>query len=344
ASSLYDLTKTAYYDQSRSPFVAPFADFSSNYTLSVAKQDGKVATWELPGDKTGDSKIVETWKADPAGSTTKTYSVTLDQLTKNFAPALSYQDTGVYDVALEAQDPGTNATTVKYLDAKGNSYNQDVDVKYGEVVPTDNLVTSVTTAAGYISQWYWNSDVSGARIAWTKGDTAKKTADGVLKLYAGTSSAAYKVTYKTQVGTTAIGALDWDTIVGSEYVTAGQSPKGVTPSRNADWTFLGWSKTPEIGASTVSLSSLKINADTTLYAQWTTDKATVTYDYQYAGKQTTKEYASGETFTLPTDVTRDGWKLIGWYKDGSNVKAEYEWLKVKKTVDGKTENVWAKVD
>ncbi|MCH9277274.1 InlB B-repeat-containing protein, partial [Bifidobacterium amazonense] len=322
-SSLYDNTKSAYYGQNFNINAAGsnsastplrFYWFASNaYVLNVAKQDKKIAAWELPADNAGDGYVVDTWKVGPTGQDL-TDTVTLDQLTKDFTGKLSYQDTGEYDVTLDPEQGKQNATIVSYYDNKGFVYGP-VDVKYGESVST----TPNTEKYGYLTAtWEYNDYASGKPVTLTDSFKANDNYKNLKLTAAGSSTSVFPVTYYTEVAGT------WDTVVATEYVAANASPKGsVTPSRSSDYTFRGWSTTPDYNAATVSLSSLKITKATPLYAQWSTNKVTVTFDYNYAGKTEPKSYQSGEnySFTAPT-AKRDGYQFLGWYYANDSVDPE----------------------
>ncbi|MCH9277027.1 InlB B-repeat-containing protein, partial [Bifidobacterium amazonense] len=306
------------------------ATFATNSSIEVSKKDKKIAKWEIPGD-VPNSQIVTSWKIDNQSTNATQVSdpVTFDQLATDFTGKLVYANGTENDIQLVAAnvDP---AVKVTFKGTDGTVFEKK-DYAY---------TSKVTFPNGYnpskhtrVTEW---TDQTGKKLSGF--DTVGQAKAPAWTYTAAAWQDAYLVTFLSEV------EGDWTSVVDQQVVDNGKAPTApTTPTRNDGYTFAGWSTTKGYGQKTVDLSSLKIGADTALYAQWTTDKATVTYYYQYANKKTSKDYASGDTFTLPT-ATRDGWKLIGWYKDGSNVKAEYEWLKVKKTVDGKTENVWAKVD
>ncbi|KAA8818880.1 hypothetical protein CSQ85_06530, partial [Bifidobacterium rousetti] len=327
----------------------PFENEDGNqYRLTVAKQDGKIAAWELPVDKADDQRVVEQWKADPSAANVSnpvgaTDPVTLEDLTTGFDGKLKFAGNGPFNVSLEAQDPGANATTVKYYTVKSSAPKKTVDVKYGEKIPTDIDLGDGSTLAG---KWYYVDSKTGFPAPLADGATANEQYGGTLELLAtGGSTSSFTVTYHVYVNGVA-------KTVATEYVAAGETAKGAyTPSRDGDYTFAGWStSSDEFTQDVVDLGSLKINKNTDLYAVWKTDKAKVTFDYRYAGKKTTKSYAAGETFGLPTDVSRDGFKLVGWYTKNT-VPTDFEWLKVydnsvlnQHDAFKQDKTVWVKVD
>ncbi|KAA8821173.1 InlB B-repeat-containing protein [Bifidobacterium vespertilionis] len=301
-SGVFDNSKTVYSGASK----AAFASFTgSGYQLTVAKTDKKIASWELPADKAGDQKVVTTWKNDSE-------SLTLNELTKDFTGKLQ----GVYDKAITLAPvvpTSANAVTVRYYENTSNPREiaDAVDVPYGATVPTSPVVS------GYfnISKWAYVDPITGKLVEVKDGFTASEAFTAGLNLYAAAAAETFKVTFVTEVS-------GKDVVVSTEYVAKGEAPKGPTaPTRNNDYTFAGWSTTPGVNQTTVALSSLKISKDTTLYAQWNTNKANVKFDYNYAGKYDGQSYAAGQTFTAPTP-TRAGYEFLGWYyAAGSNGSA-----------------------
>ncbi|KAA8815281.1 hypothetical protein CSQ85_12645, partial [Bifidobacterium rousetti] len=324
-NSLFSTSSDA-YGSGVATALKPFFSFTGgDYKLSVAKQDGKIAAWELPTDKANDHKVVTSWKADPTGSASPspTYEVTNDELTADFSKALSYANSGPYDVELQ---PGTvkDATTVHYKKADNTNFTSptDVDVAFGEKIPTDVLVyDGATHAYGYVSQWYYINTTGGAKTE-LPADYRANGNHTDLTLWSGATADAFAVSYWTAVGYEADPAGGYRqhfVKVATEYVESGKTATKAPALSRTDDTLSGWSTSKDFGAKQFDFST-PIYANTDLYAQWNTNNAGVTYNYNYSGKSEKQSYATGQEFTAPAP-TRSGRVFLGWYFVG-NVKTD----------------------
>ncbi|MCH9277233.1 InlB B-repeat-containing protein, partial [Bifidobacterium amazonense] len=292
-----------------------FSTDGTTYKLSVSKADGKVASWELPTDQPGDQTVVTSWKADPTGAGTYTRTVTNEELTTGFAKALPYDNSGPYNVSL-VQGATSKATTVHYLTPGNSQLAESQDVIIGQTVPTDVLVKDPSGVYGRVSQWYYNTHVGGSYEK-LPADYKANGNQANLNLYSGATTDVFPVTYWTAVGYdgTGNGYVQHYVSVSIEYVESGKTAVNAPKLTRTNDTLAGWSTSKDFGAAKFDFST-KIYDATNLYAQWNSNKATVTYVYNYSGKKDSQAYVTGQTFTAPKP-TRDGRTFLGWYFYGN---------------------------
>jgi uncharacterized repeat protein (TIGR02543 family) len=91
-----------------------------------------------------------------------------------------------------------------------------------------------------------------------------------------------------------------------------------TPTR-AGYTFLGWSATD--GGSVISLPySPGVNQDITLYAKWSANSFTVTFNSNQGTPVSAGSFVTDATVTAPSNPTRTGYTFLGWSDtDGGNL-------------------------
>jgi uncharacterized delta-60 repeat protein/uncharacterized repeat protein (TIGR02543 family) len=121
------------------------------------------------------------------------------------------------------------------------------------------------------------------------------------------------VTYDSQGGST---VTDGDTTT----TTGGSISTLPTDPTRDGYTFTGWYTAASGGTQITAGAAHGQTSDFTLYAQWTTNTLTVTYDSQGGSTVTdgdTTTTAGGSISTLPTDPTRDGYTFTGWHTAAS---------------------------
>ena len=97
------------------------------------------------------------------------------------------------------------------------------------------------------------------------------------------------------------------------YNTKVTKPNDPTRAGN---TFAGWFK--EVGLTTqFNFSTENVTADTTLYASWTANPRTVSFNVNGGSAIANAIVAHGGKLSKPTDPTKAGLNFEGWYKDNS---------------------------
>ena len=88
----------------------------------------------------------------------------------------------------------------------------------------------------------------------------------------------------------------------------------------AGWTFGGWYTDDGAWTDAWNFDTDTVTEDITLYAKWTENTYTVTFDLQDHGTMTTAtqtDILAGEKVVKPADPTEAGWTFGGWYKDAA---------------------------
>ena len=96
---------------------------------------------------------------------------------------------------------------------------------------------------------------------------------------------------------------------GSVVVEYGAKVSDIAVPKRTGYTFAGWSETAEGGA--LVSGDKRIKADITLYAQWTANKHTITFDANGGEGGLSRELDYGAMLFAPR-VTRDGYTFVGW--------------------------------
>ncbi len=194
--------------------------------------------------------------------------------------------------------------TITYNTNGGTSLSTDTK----EINTTYTLPTGTTKTGYSFGGWYYDSGLTS-----TVGATL--TVSGNTTLYAKWNANNYTVTYNTNGGS----AISTDT---KAYGTTYTLP---TVTIKTGYTFGGWyydsGLTSQVGANyTVGASNV------TLYAKWSINNYTVTYNTNGGSAISTDTKAYGTTYTLPTGTTKTGYTFGGWYYDvglTSQVGANY---------------------
>lgn len=92
----------------------------------------------------------------------------------------------------------------------------------------------------------------------------------------------------------------------------------------AGYTFDGWYSDPEL---TQKYTPDEVNSSFTLYAKWTINQYTVTYDTNGYSVPPAKTADYGTTYTLPVptriNFTFEGWYTTSFYSEASKITSEY---------------------
>lgn len=185
------------------------------------------------------------------------------------------------------------------FDSMGGSSVSDIgvtyDEKYGEL--------KRPTKPGYTFDGWYTSD--GTKIT---ADSKVSTASNHT-LYARWTPAQYSVTFNANGGS--VSTTSKTVTYGSTYGTL------PTPTRTG-YTFNGWYTSQSGGGKITASSKVNITSDQTLYAQWTVNTYTVTFNANGGSVSTSsKSVTYGSKYgTLPTP-TRAYYTFDGWFTSSS---------------------------
>ena len=105
---------------------------------------------------------------------------------------------------------------------------------------------------------------------------------------------------------------------GGSPVTAITQAFGTTVNAPTDptktgYTFAGWYN--EVGLTTPYTFPHTMGLSTTIYAKWTADNQTLTFNSNGGSPVTAITQAFGTTVNAPTDPTKTGYTFAGWYNE-----------------------------
>ena len=184
---------------------------------------------------------------------------------------------------------------------------------YYDAVSTTNVITDTLTPSTTSSYWFWVRS-STANLGTSK--TSGNAAAGTYGTYEGPYIIRH-ITYNFNGGS--------DTNY-STFIADGSSVSLPTPTARTGYTFAGWwdatSGGNNLGSGT---SSYTVQSTLTVYARWTPDTYTISYDANGgtgAPSDQTKTY--GTTLTLSsTTPTRTNYAFRGWNTNSSGTGTDY---------------------
>ena len=207
------------------------------------------------------------------------------------------------------------------------SFNQNLDgVTVQDLPPVQTIAENNTvieppnpSAAGYaFGGWYKSENCLDTE----KYDFTTPVTSG-FTLYAKWTPITYTVTFDLQ--DTSI-----TTTIPDQTVTHGATVAAPDPAPSkTGYTFGGWYKEPT--CATEFKFTDKTDADTvtsniTLYAKWSINQYTVTFNNNGHGVQPPQQMVNhGDTAKNPGDLVEQGWKFVRWYYvDAKNTNQTYD--------------------
>ncbi len=157
---------------------------------------------------------------------------------------------------------------------------------------------------GYLFEG-WYTDSACTALFWKDGNEKPVMPSNDITLYAKWAPYSFNVSFNANGGS--VSQASKGVLVGSTYGTL------PTPTRTG-YTFNGWYTASSGGTKITASSTVNITSDITLYAQWTVNKYTVTFDATNGTTSTnTMTVTYGANYgTLPTP-TATGFTFNGWY-------------------------------
>jgi uncharacterized repeat protein (TIGR02543 family)/LPXTG-motif cell wall-anchored protein len=303
------------------------AEFAlDTYTVTYDAGSGSGAPTESSAYKQGDTVTVL-----GAGGMTRTGYTFAGWDTDSSA------DEVVYDPEKTFTMGNSNVTLYAVWTANSYSVIYNGNSNTGGSAPTDsdsyNIADTVTVkgnTGSLVKTGYtfagWNTAANGSGIAFSGSDTFAMGNSNVT-LYAQWVATDYSVTYNGNTNTG--GAAPTDS--GSYNITDTVTVKGNTGSLvKTGYTFAGWN-TAANGSGTAYSAGVTFamgSSNVTLYAQWTLNRYTVTYDAGSGSGAPTDSntYEQGATVTVSGkgDMTCTGYTFAGWDTDSSADAVVYD--------------------
>jgi uncharacterized repeat protein (TIGR02543 family) len=191
---------------------------------------------------------------------------------------------------------------VIFNEAGGSTVSDITDVVQGDTI----TAPTAPTKDGYtFSHWEWNDgydDYTWSFASDTVGDD-KVTSSNDIHLTAVWTADQYTITFDSNSGS-AVAAITDD--YGSD-VTAPEEP-----TKNGH-TFEGWYSDVEL-ATEYEFTTIP-GEDITVYAKWTVNTYTITFDSNEGSSISPAVYDYGEETVAPDDPTLDTYTFAGWYSD-----------------------------
>ena len=183
------------------------------------------------------------------------------------------------------------------FDSKGGSSVNYIEASYNSTInrPADPTKTGYTFAGWFkdqalIAQWNFSTDVVTSH----------------MYLYAKWTINSYTVTFNTQGGNAI-------TNVTTNYNNTLTAPS--TPTRTG-YTFAGWYKEASC-TNPWAFATDVVTSNITLYAKWTINTFTVTFNTQGANVIPNVSANYNSTITAPSAPARTNYTFDGWYKEAS---------------------------
>lgn len=248
-----------------------------------------------------------------------TYTIESETITLKDASRTGYTFSGWYNAKtggnkVTSIENGSNGNVILHARWTANTdtayrvehYQQDVSGESYTVIDTDNLTGTTGTTATASPKSYDGFTENTSHASRVESGAIAGDGSLVLKLYYDRNT--FTVSFDSKGGS----AVDSKT--GIRYGATITAPDAPTKT---GYTFAGWYKTVLI--NTWDFGTDKVTADMTLYAKWTANTYTVTFDVNGGGvlsmasKSVTYDNPYGE---LPT-VTRKGYDFKGWFTEES---------------------------
>ena len=202
----------------------------------------------------------------------------------------------------------TTATTATYDISVGGS-----SVKSGSLTTSSSTYSSNTL-----------NTTTGNIVVTLKGSSSSKAMylSNIAVTYETIAATTYTVTYDKNGATSGSVPTDATSYTSGATVTVKSNSGNLAKT---GYTFGGWNtNTSGTGTNyTAGSGTFKITANTTLYAKWTVNTHTLTWNVNggndLTGTYTQGTVAYGTTITKPSDPTRTGHTFKGWSIDGTNI-------------------------
>ncbi|WDL95644.1 InlB B-repeat-containing protein [Alicyclobacillus sp. ALC3] len=267
---------------------APTGLSHSNVTTT-----GWTESWSAVSGATGYNVYVNGTKMNSSPVTTTSYNVTGETGGTTYNVTVTAVGAGGEGAASATDSVSTNDTVT--FDSNGGSSVTSESVAY------DSYATQPTnpTKAGYVfAGWYTDSTLQnafsfGTPVTWN------------ITLYAKWTAQEYAVNFNSNGGS----QVQYQLVPYGSDATAPASPT------KTGYVFAGW-YTDSTFQNAFSFTT-PITSSLTLYAKWTPQQYTVTFDSNGGSSVSSESVAYDGTATQPTSPTKTGAVFQGWYTDST---------------------------
>ena len=207
---------------------------------------------------------------------------------------------------------GSGVVIIRYANTYTLTYNYN-SADGGDSTASDDFTTGgtaitlpVPTLSNFIfAGWFTNSNFTGSALGLTYSPTSS------LTLYAKWNANSATVTFNANSGS--------GTMTDQSIPVSTATNLSTNLFARDNYTFAGWNTQSDgNGTAYTNAESVTLTSGLTLYAQWTANQYTVTYNYNSAtggnGTVSSSFTTGGSAITLPTP-TRTGYTFGGWYSD-----------------------------
>ena len=176
---------------------------------------------------------------------------------------------------------------------------------------------SEPSKTGYSFEGWYTASSGGSRVY----SSTKMSMYYDHTLYARWSAKKMTVSFNSQGGTS----------VSSKTVTYGSTYGSLSSPSRTGYSFDGWYTSSGGGSKVTSSTKVTSTSNHTLYAHWSADPVTVSFDSQGGSSVSPKKVTYGGTYGSLTTPTRDGYTFDGWYTAADGGSAVSSSTKVTKT-------------
>ena len=220
----------------------------------------------------------------------------------------SYANNAIYDFA---------ADITLYAQWTGNTYTLTFDANGGSTpVPASKTVTygsaygalATTSRTGYTLAGWFTAASGGTQV--TAATIVNTAASHTL--YAQWTANTYTVTFDANGGSTPVPA--------SKTVTYGSTYGSLATTSRTGYTFAGWFTAASAGTQVTAATIVNTAADHTLYAHWTANTYTVTFDANGGSTPVpaSKIVTYGSAYGSLATTSRTGYTFAGWFTAASS--------------------------
>lgn len=275
---------------------APFCATSTTAGVTSPATDKGIVARYYPSKPIRTGYTFDSWTANPSTVTITSYA---------FGAGGMYSSKG---------KPGCSFTATANWTAK--TYTVTYDVNGGNALSTTTKTVTydstygtlaTPTRTGYTFDGWYTAASGGTKIT----SSTKVSITAAQTLYAHWTANTYTVTFNANDGGTPNPA--------SKSVTYDSTYGTLATISRTNYTFDGWYTAASGGTKITSSTKVSITTNQTLYAHWTLNTFTVTFNANGGNtpNPTSKSVTQGSTYGTLATCTRTGYTLKGWYTAAS---------------------------